>query len=327
MRIYLQNGSASFRFVQTKEDFFVDEIARHPKATKGKYVVVHVQKQNITTWEMIELFSSYLEINNSAIGYAGLKDKYATTSQYISIPSKYLKKLEHFSHNSIKILSHFKADKPIQTGDLEANRFRIILHDVSNIDAGKIEKTAKKIVQNGLANYFGYQRFGSKQDAIIQAREMVEEHKHIADKKLGKFLFAIYQSELFNAWLKKRIAMSKEGEFLLLEGDVYKDTANCYHTPKKIPHKAFRERKLLPTGLLCGRDVFLSRAKAREIEKEFDRYIQTKGYRREAVVFPREYLQKFNPKNNTLTVEFVLPKGSYATVFLEALCSKELSPS
>jgi tRNA pseudouridine13 synthase len=121
------------------------------------------------------------------------------------------------------------------------------------------------------------------------------------------------------------VELSSDGKFKLLSGDVYVDEKGRFFTPKEIPLKDFLDKKLLPTGLLCGRDVFKARDKAREIEKEFDdEFLQTKGYRREAIVFVKDFNTKFFSKENKLKVEFVLPKGSYATVFLEAIKAKEI---
>jgi len=272
---------------------------------------------------MVAVFARYLNIDANEIGYAGLKDKNATTIQYLSFNAKLTNNLKKFKHKQIKILEFYKSHKSIKMGDLKGNKFGINLYDVDNIKAGKIQKIASKIIKNGLVNYFGYQRFG-RGDSITQAKEMLAGEIFIEDKKLRNFLVSVYQSDLFNRWLAKRVELSSDGKFKLLSGDVYVDEKGRYFTPKEIPLKDFLDKKLLPTGLLCGRDVFKARDKAREIEKEFDdEFLQTKGYRREAIVFVKEFNAKFFAKENKLRVEFVLPKGSYATVFLEAIKAKE----
>jgi tRNA pseudouridine13 synthase len=110
---------------------------------------------------------------------------------------------------------------------------------------------------------------------------------------------------------------------MLLEGDVYLSDEAKLFTPKKIPQKDFEAHKVVPTGLLCGRNVYRAREKAGEIEKKYDDgFIYEKGSRREAVIFPSDI--KFDYKNNfdILNISFTLPKGSYATVFLEAIANK-----
>lgn len=321
MNIYLQKSDIKFAFAQTKKDFIVDEVPNREFAGRGKYLIARVKKQDMTTWDTVAVLARYLGVDAGEIGYAGLKDKNATTTQYLSFDSRAEKALRRFKHKKITIIETTKDTKTIRMGDLCANRFRINLYGVDNIKAGQIEKTAAKIVKNGLANYFGFQRFGKEGDALTQAKEMVSGKRHIKDVKLRKFLISVYQSHLFNQWLKKRVELSEGGKFKLLRGDVYIDAGERLFTPKKeVPLQDFLSKKVLPTGLLPGRDVFRARNEAREIEKEFDdEFLPYKGYRRAAIVFPKDFSLRFFSKEQKALLSFTLPKGSYATSFIEAL--------
>jgi tRNA pseudouridine13 synthase len=328
-REYLQDREKiNFKFEQTKEDFIVDE---NPRifSEKGNYLILRVQKIEMTTWDMIAAFAQYLNLPAEKIGYAGLKDKHATTTQYISIEAKYEKALKKFKHPGIKILKRTRDKYSIRMGDLVGNRFSINLFGVSPIEAGQIEKRAMKLAKDGLPNYFGYQRFGRDEDSITQAKEMIAGELHIEDSKLKKFLISVYQSFYFNQWLRERVVLSRNensGKFLLLEGDVYSSDEGKLFTPKKMPQRDFEAHKVVPTGLLCGRDVFRARDAAREIEAKYDdEFLYDKGSRREALIYPTDI--KLDYKNNfdILNISFTLPKGSYATVFLEAIANKNYS--
>jgi len=324
----LDTPKIDFKFVQNPTDFIVDEVPLGRFKNRGKYLVLLVKKVEMTTWDMVAVFANYLAIPAQDIGYAGLKDKHATTTQYISLDIKHEKILKKFKHPQVKILKSFKHDKHIRMGDLEGNRFSINLHFVDNIEAGRIEKIARKTAKMGLPNYFGYQRFGRNKDSIEQAREMVKGDVFIADAKVKNFLISIYQSQFFNEWLRERVIKSKEqngGVFQLLKGDVYISKDKKLSTPKLIPTKEFQARKLIPTGLLCGRGVFRSRDEARDIEKKYDdEFLQEKGYRREALVFPQDIECKYDKKQTMINIKFTMPKGSYATVFLEAIGNRPL---
>jgi len=326
-REYLINKQEmDFKFVQNPTDFVVDEIALGEFSGKGNFLILLVKKTEMTTWDMVATFAEYLRIPAQKISYAGLKDKHATTTQYISVDIRHEKTLKRFKNSQIKILKTFKHNKNIRMGDLKGNRFSINLQYVDSMEAGKIEKLARKIAKNGLPNYFGYQRFGRDGDSIKQAREMIKGDLFIADSKVKKFLISIYQSTFFNEWLRERVIKSREendGKFILLNGDVYISKDSKLSTPKIMPTRDFESKKLIPTGLLCGRDTFRARYDAREIEKEYDdEFLQDKGYRREALIFPKEIKCKFDKKYSVLNITFELPKGSYATVFLEAIGNK-----
>lgn len=328
-REYLQNDAQiNFDFEQNEKDFIVDEIAHMEYKGRGNFLILLVKKVEMTTWDMVATFAKFLNIPAEKIGYAGLKDKHATTTQYISVEAKFEKALKKFKHKQIKILKTMHHTHSIRMGDLGGNRFKINLYGVSNIEAGRIEKLASKSEKNGLPNYFGYQRFGRDGDAIEQAKAMIAGETHIEDAKVKKFLISVYQSQLFNDWLKERILHSREhnnGIFKLLNGDVYVTQDGKFFTPKKMPLKDFENKKVIPTGLLCGRSVYRARDEAREIEEKYDdEFLYEKGYRREALVFPKDIVIKYRKNFDILNIEFTLPKGSYATVFLENISNRNL---
>ena len=326
-REYLDTTSEiGFKFYQSKEDFIVDEVPLGEFKKKGNYLILHVKKQELTTWDMVAIFAEYLAVPAQKIGYAGLKDKHATTTQYISVDASHEKLLKKFHHKQIKILSSLRHSHGIRMGDLAGNRFSINLHFVDNIDSGRIEKVARKIAKNGLPNYFGYQRFGRDGDSIKQAKDMIKGDVFIEDTKIKNFLISIYQSTFFNDWLRERVTHSREnnnGKFMLLDGDVYQDAKGKLSTPKIMPNREFEAKKLVPTGLLCGRDIFRARDAALKVEKKYDdEFLQEKGYRREALIYPQDIVCNYVRKQTMLNISFTLPKGSYATVFLESIANK-----
>lgn len=325
-RVYLEDKEPiHFKFEQNKDDFIVDEIGINFKGS-GNFTILHIKKVELTTWDMIAIFAEYLNINAEKIGYAGLKDKHATTTQYISIEARYEKELKKFKHSQINILDTTRHSHSIRMGDLIANRFRINLFEIDNIQAGQIEKLARKSEKYGLPNYFGYQRFGRDEDSVEQAKKMIAGDIHIEDSKLKKFLISIYQSDLFNQWLCERVLLSREknaGKFMLLDGDLYIDSNSKLFTPKNIQQKDFEAKKVIPTGLLCGRGVYRSCEKAGEIEAIYDdSFLYEKGMRRAAIIFPKDIEIKYDNNFDIMNMEFTLPKGSYATVFLENIASK-----
>ncbi len=327
-RVYLNNNNKiEFDFYQNPKDFVVDEIAHTEFKGRGNYLILLIKKVEMTTWDMIAAFAQHINIPAEKIGYAGLKDKHATTTQYISIEAKYEQSLKRFKHPQITILKRTKHTHSIRMGDLYGNRFSINLYDIDDIKAGQIEKLARKTEKNGLPNYFGYQRFGRDNDSIEQAKEMIAGELHIHDAKVKKFLISIYQSIFFNDWLKERVQMSKEeGKFLLLDGDIYISEDAKLFTPKIKPLKDFIAKKVIPTGLLCGRGAFRSRDAAREIEAKYDdEYLVEKGLRREAIVYPTSIECRYKKDFGLLNITFTLPKGSYATVFLENIAAKNFT--
>ena len=105
---------------------------------------------------------------------------------------------------------------------------------------------------------------------------------------------------------------------------MYVDAKGKPFTPKQPQQKDFEAKKVVPTGLLCGRGVYRARGKAGEIEAKYDDgFLYEKGSRREAIIFPKDVTLKYTKDFDKMHISFTLPKGSYATVFLENIASKE----
>ncbi|RXJ83740.1 tRNA pseudouridine(13) synthase TruD [Arcobacter sp. CECT 8985] len=318
-----------FSFSQNEYDFIVKEIPID-FSKKGNFLILKIKKRNLSTWDMIESISKYLRIELNEIGYAGLKDKNATTTQYISIPKKYEKELKNIRSNKIEIKEIFLHDKKLNIGDLKANRFIINLKDIDFIKLNQIEKIVKKISKIGMPNYFGFQRFGKDWEKNIEkAKELINGDFHIKDRKLEKMLLSGYQSLYFNSWLVYRLKLNKN-DFELLDGDIFHNLeTNKYFTSKKIDNnikKDFENKKIVPTGLLPGNKVFRSILQSRLIEQKFDNNeIYEKGYRRDALIFPEIKNINYKKEEKICTLDFILSKGSYATVFIENIANKNFN--
>jgi len=311
-RIFLQtHESLNFTFKQTKEDFIVDEITDIKFKGKGNFLILKIRKQSTSTWELLSIISDILGIEEHLIGYAGLKDKNATTTQYISIPLNKSKEYKLLNSRNIKVLETFIHDKKLKIGDLSGNRFKIKLKDIDPDSIFQIYQAISQIQKNGMANYFGYQRFG-KDSNFEKSQRVCNGEEVLKDKKLEKFLRLAYQSYFFNAWLAKRIELSKEQnskKLIPIKGDVF----NLYD-------------RTVVTGLLPGRDILRAKNEAQVIEKEFDDiFIQDKGYRRDAWIKPLDIKNKYNKEDGSLVLEFSLPKSSYATVFIETIANKNFT--
>jgi tRNA pseudouridine13 synthase len=354
-RLYAFNHAPiEFYFRQSANDFVVEEIPLYQFSGEGEHLILHVRKKNLSTFDLVALFANYLGIQRKEIGYAGLKDKHALTYQYISLHKKYEEKMQHFSHENVKILSTTYHNNKLRTGHLKGNRFFIRVKKVNPTDAKKIDEVLKKIAQDGMPNFFGYQRFGTNGDNHILGEKIAKGEKKERNPKVRKFLISAYQSHLFNLWLSKRIELSK-----LIENFSIAELETLLNIPKtqlkhlkeqshplKIfqgdimqhyPHgrlfefdttsqelERFYAKDVSVTGLLCGKRAKLSSGFAREIEKSFDENILADGARRYAWIFPEDVEGRYIQEEAWYEFHFSLPKGSYATVLLEEIAKKEI---
>ena len=354
-RIYLSNREATkFSFKQSPDTFKVVENTLVKPQKRGDFRLLEVTKTSISTIELIEYISSVLKIKEKEISYAGLKDKHAVTTQYLTVPRNIsVKKFKNNDRVNIKELGF--CDKPLKVGELRSNSFEVVLEDVTADEYIKIERAFNAIKKNGFANFFGYQRFGVLDDASLKGKKISEFGKGSKNQK-SRIIVAAYQAKYFNEWLNRRLEISKniidskkdiitnsisptllklisksDIPFKLLPGDLgfsYKKGKKSFEIVNNIDKyiEFFDNRKFYPTGVLFGSSVRFSTSVAGKIEREFVDYDfdALRGARRVAWVWPQQTGILFDKKNNRVTVKFTLPAGSYATVLLEELLNNKL---
>ena len=358
MKKYAYNHNPiPFDFEQTTDRFFVEEIPLFKFTGTGNNLILKIKKQDMSTWKLIHVISKATGLAERDIGYAGLKDKNATTIQYISIPKTVERELVNLTTDKIEILEKTYNKSPIKIGHLKGNKFSIKLYGVSEKGAKDISRIAHKLGTNGIPNYFGYQRFGEDSRSYLQGKKIAESGKRLKGSK-EKLLVASYQSHLFNSWLNQRVnlsatisnlsikdasetlsypeplvkALSIEPQFFkLFIGDMmmsYPYGKIEFVKDMSYSSKLFSEKKLSPTGLLCGSHAKRSQSDAYHLEEPFDdsELNALKGDRRFAWIWIEDISTKYKENSRELIIDFYLPKGSYATTFLEELGKKELKP-
>jgi tRNA pseudouridine13 synthase len=317
----------------------------------GEHLMIQVRKKDLTTWTMIDTIARHLGTKARDIGYAGLKDKNAMTIQYISCHKSYEDKLATFKDDKIKILNTTYHKNKLKIGHLKANKFFIRLKQVQKGAVPILLEAIKQIDTNGMANYFGYQRFGIDGDNHEKGRLILEGKLKERNIKLKKLFLSAYQSYNFNMWLSKRVEISslvrqfKPAElveqlsldidtitnmknqtlpFKLLSGDVMSHYPHgrlflCEDMLSEADR--FVERTISPTGLLIGQKTTKAQNFAKLYEDRFDSPTdKLNGARRYAWVFPTDISSRYNEDKKHLELEFTLPKGSYATEFIWHIC-------
>jgi len=346
--IWPHNSKIDFYFNSTGRDFSVEEVPLYNFCGSGEHLILKVRKKNLTTWDMVNILSSHLGVAKKEIGYAGLKDKNAVTTQYISLPKKFENKLNSFNHPSIKILDKTYHKNKIRIGHLKGNNFWVRLKRVKGVQKTQIESLLNWIEQNGMPNYFGLQRFGVEKKNYLEGKAIVDGSLKIKDKKIREFLVSAYQSFLFNKLLAKRVEISnllnefssKEVElilnlepnslkevklqknyFKLLEGDLFMHYpfGKIFYEDLKIASERFLQKDISPTGLIAGKKVKLSKNVALKFENEYNKKIDANGSRRYFWIFPQFFDVKYIEHNAWMELKFFLPKGSYATVLIDFL--------
>ena len=352
-RIYsLKHSAIDFLFKQNKENFIVKEKALYEFSKEGEHLILKIRKKDISTWEMLSHIAKTLKIKEKDLGYAGLKDKNALSTQHISINRKYENIISKIENENIKILESTYHNNKIKIGHLKGNDFSIKLKKVSKSSAVKIKEALEHLRLRGMPNFFGYQRFGKDNENYKKAKLILEDKLKERNIKKRKFFINAYQSHLFNSWLNKRLEIShlinefnknelrnileyenidelkkQKNFFKLLKGDI------AMHYPygkifeiSKLEEETcrFEKREIVPTGMLSGKKAKKALSWAWDIEKDFYEEINISGGRRYAWVFLEDLSYEYKEENAWFFLKFFLPKGSYATILLEEIAKKDI---
>lgn len=301
-------SGASATLKLLNEDFIVTEIPLQLPSGEGEHIWLDVEKNGANTAFVAQQLAEAASVPERDVGYAGLKDRYAITRQWFSIylPKGETPDLTLLQHPEFKVLSQSRHVKKLRRGDLQGNRFRIVLRDVTG-DRDAIEANLKAVASHGAPNYFGAQRFGHDGGNVEQGRAMLAREIRVRNpKKKGIYLSAV-RSFVFNDVLALRIQQGLWGK--TLPGDVMDEAGR-------------------PTGPLWGRGRVITTDQAQALENGVaERHatlcdgMEHAGLdqeRRALVTSPAEMAWEW-PQADQLVLTFSLPAGTYATSVLNEI--------
>lgn len=132
---------------------------------KGEYVYFLVYKEAIDTMDACLKISDSLKMPPGNFTYAGVKDKRAKTTQWFCVhkvePWKLIKRTRPI--RNVKVGNFTFKDEPLKLGQLQGNKFRIALRNVTGND-DLINQSMKHVEENGFINFYGLQRFGNDKE-------------------------------------------------------------------------------------------------------------------------------------------------------------------
>jgi tRNA pseudouridine13 synthase len=311
------------------DDFRVDEIASYEPCGEGEHTYLRFEKRGMTTTYAITQIARALKIQARDVGYAGMKDRHAVTTQTVSIPRVDAERVSALSVEGLRVLSVARHRNKLRTGHLRGNRFELRVRDLPDGVApalARAEAIAAVIGGAGVPNYYGEQRFGRDGDNGAKAREWLSGGPAPRDPQHRRFLVSALQSELFNAWLGARVRDGLLDAFVA--GDLAARGANGrpWLITADEAAQLYPAGEASPTGPMFGRsmDRPTGEAEAREeavllgasLDRAFFDRIGplAEGARRPARIFVEGLTVE--AEGDALVFRFTLPPGAYATVVM-----------
>lgn len=169
------------------EDFRVEEIPLGRARGHGPWLRVQIEKRATTTFDVLLFASKAARTSERRIGYAGLKDSQAITSQYLTVPWVPRHRLEGAATDRWRVLAVEAHDATLKIGHLAGNRFTIRIRDVNPAGLAVARERLETMVARGMQNAYGGQRFGTRMDGHVLGRLLAENRvQEWADQFLGR---------------------------------------------------------------------------------------------------------------------------------------------
>jgi tRNA pseudouridine13 synthase len=311
------------------EDFIVHENLAFEPSGDGEHVFLHIQKIGENTDYVARQLARFANVRQRDIGYAGLKDRHAVTTQWFSVwlPGKSEPDWTVFATDNMKVLHTLRHARKLKRGVLSGNRFEITIFDWQGDRAKTIEQL-ELIKANGIANYYGGQRFGYQGQNVNKALAMFKGEK--VNREQRSLYLSAARSFLFNHILGVRVVAGTWNQ--ALAGDVYMfdGSKSCFKSqlPDAEILRRLASKTIHPTGVLWGKgeaDVSVGALDAEQrVINSYDELAEgliangAEKARRPLRVNVDNLEWQFRDQT-TLQLCFTLPAGSYATSLLREL--------
>ncbi|KTD33623.1 tRNA pseudouridine(13) synthase TruD [Legionella israelensis] len=332
---YAFANPASSAVIKTfPEDFRVDEILSFDLSGEGEHLFLRIEKIGLTTEELVKSLSRKIKKSLKFISYAGLKDKQAITSQWISVhcPGEYIEGVESLAGEGWRVLECQRHHKKLKKGAVAKNQFQLILRAIDKPE--DVEQRLLHIQSTGVPNYFGYQRFGHGSQNLIKAKHMLLENVPVKNRFLKGLYYSSARGFLFNRILSQRVALKNwnkpiSGDILQLRG------TNSIFMADIIDETLYQRVKchdLSPASILWGtgeekiaKEALILQQNALADFKPWLLALEMEGLKKSyrAQVLPVSLMTWQWLKEKQLKLQFELPAGSYATVVLRELVRLE----
>ena len=237
-------------------DFVVEEELGYQASGDGEHLFLTVRKRGRNTQEVARAIAKLAGVPQVAVGYAGLKDRHAVTTQHftVQLPGREAPDWSSLEDDSLQILSAQRHHRKIRRGSLRGNRFLIRVAAIQG-DRDLAEERLHRILADGVPNYFGSQRFGHEGQNLARVAELFAGRGRRPNREQRSLLLSAARSHLFNQVLQARVAgncwdQAIDGDVMVLSGP---QRQFMYDPEDATIGPRLAELDIHPTGPLCGR--------------------------------------------------------------------------
>ncbi|WP_305041971.1 tRNA pseudouridine(13) synthase TruD [Geoalkalibacter sp.] len=161
------------RIKETPEDFIVEELPLYLPCGSGEHLYLEIEKEGLTTLELLRRLARAFDLRERDLGYAGLKDARARTRQWVSLPGVRREQLEGRQIPGARVLRADYHRNKLRLGHLAGNHFRIRVREVPAEALETARDVLHVLEQVGVPNFFGVQRYGALHNSHLIGRALL----------------------------------------------------------------------------------------------------------------------------------------------------------
>lgn len=168
-------------------DFYVEELPLYTPVDEGSHTFFEIEKTGLSTFEALRALARVLDVPQSRLGYAGLKDAQAVTRQVLSVERVPPEAVGGVQLHGIRVLWARRHHNKLKIGHLRGNRFVIRIRDVPPQAESACRAILDVLARRGVPNRFGPQRFGMRGDSAELGHAIVRgDVRGLIETFLGK---------------------------------------------------------------------------------------------------------------------------------------------
>lgn len=199
----------------TPDDFAVTELPGFEPSGDGPHALLLVEKRGRNTLDVIDALARVAGVRSRDVGYCGLKDRHATTRQWLSVPAERAAGAGDWEGDGWRVVETTRNRRKLRVGAHRGNAFVLRVRDLEGDDTD-LDARVRALAAHGAPNYFGPQRFGQDRANLRRARRWFCDGERLG-RRQRRFALSAARAWVFNRVLSARVA---DGSWQhLLEGE------------------------------------------------------------------------------------------------------------
>lgn len=322
------------------EDFVVEEELGFEPQGHGQHGFVRLRKRGLNTAELAVRLARFAGVRPGDVGYAGLKDRHAVTSQWFSVDlgGRDQPDWSGLEDEDLHVEAVTRNGRKLRRGALAGNHFKIVVRALSG-EREALAERLRGIAEAGVPNYFGPQRFGRELGNLERVARLFRGERVTRDRHRRGLYLSAARAWLFNRVLAARVTDESWNRYLPGDALILDGSGSFFRSSQQAVDADISRRvgdlDLHPSGPLWGAGNSPVAGEVRRLESEvlaaetmFCRGLEASGLRhdrRALRVAVRALCWEL--EGDALHLSFRLPAGSYATAVVQDLvcCASQLS--